>query len=211
MGFTWTIILAQSADKSKNEDLFYLPDASGRRTSAASECSIDPCTRTYSGLVNRGNISETIEAQAFECGDPEGGLRFSSVEVPCLNDQEVSDLRSHGYVLEAMMATAAPVGGWPTTSPATPAPIQTSTSGRIPRGWMYIQPKCIFQTNIEDINSVGDLLAPIFSACTATVNETFARVAQSMTVYGRNTQYAYQQAAEGLVFTMDTCVHVEWL
>lgn len=101
---------------------------------------------------------------------------------------------------------------------------------------IYVRPKRIYRSTYDDVNSVqyffqgilnGNItfevtcptgtppLTTMYSGGNmsfATLNETFARIAHSMMAYGRNTgSSAFDRAAKGAVFAMDTCVHVEWL
>ncbi|KAK4212581.1 hypothetical protein QBC37DRAFT_287669 [Rhypophila decipiens] len=238
------LILAQSESTVERNRGLYTPDAWTHSTGTAAECRIYPCTQTYSGKVDRGKLSETVEVEESLWGYYEQmGDWFSIIEIPCLNGQEVSDLRALGYIFDDAdygITDSSNTKWWLSYNFSVKA--DAAPDKYLWKDWdhgpgIYIRPECIYQANFRGMEILRPLVHSIFSdklgirpnmfigdspplrslfrdgnISFETVDQTFKRVAQSMTVYARNKQQTdFLQEVKGVGLASATCISIEWI
>ncbi|KAK3688258.1 hypothetical protein B0T22DRAFT_148882 [Podospora appendiculata] len=155
------------------------------------------------------------------------GIFQTSIDVSCLNASEAADLRSHGYVFSSDTP-------WLAYNLSTPATSTAGNSNSTGSGDIAIRPACLYQADAITARSIAYYLAQHFQGTVvaapgamvgpahlqsiyrdgnvsfASVDATFTRLANAMTLYGRGQPAAQAEPAIGEVYAADTCVRVQW-
>ncbi|KAK3323760.1 hypothetical protein B0T19DRAFT_486078 [Cercophora scortea] len=162
------------------------------------------------------------------------GTYKTSIDVSCLNASEASFLRSQGYIFSTTntywlaynLSTPLTNNNNDNSSSNSNSNTTTTTQSPIP-----IRPECLYQTDATTTRSIayyppnlfdgtvlaapGAMIGPAHlqslyrdgNVSFASVNSTFSRLANSMTLYGRGQPSALTtQPAIGEVYAADTCI-----
>lgn len=202
----------------------------GVRGYGAAECSFAACATSLRGNVALGALAEDVaESSVFVSSDyGAGGGWTSTLYVPCLNDSERRTVTSRGYPLDGGNATTFlpyNLSDWAVRAYNPRVDNATATT---------IRPQCIYQSYYVDVSSLSEYLSSLFEGSLsgfygvqgssvlstifddsnvtfASVDATMARVAQALSVWGReNADNTTQALVGGTAYRSTTCVAVGW-
>lgn len=201
-----------------------------RRGYGAAQCTFYPCARRYSARVSFGLFSESAVSSPAEMMYSSGSRWRSLIDVRCLNPQEKESLQRGGYKIEIGQ-------DWLNYNLSDWAPrAYDAESDHANTSVTDIRPECIYQTSADNFLSLGNFLGPFLSGglqairgisgsssvIEALFNETnisfesidatFSRIAQSLTVWARqDNNTSNGTVATGLAYRNETCVRARWL
>ncbi len=159
--------------------------------------------------------------------DAEGPIRssgyYSAVDVSFLRADEALRLMELGYDFDPQSTLWLPLN-------LTKSRFDPNATG----GASDIRPQCIYQFYTEDSMSLSFYLSTLLSGSITigadylggpnvllslyddqavsfdSINSAFGRIAQSMTLFGRNFEKGFENATQGYVFGGSTCITVQW-
>jgi len=200
----------------------------------AAQCDLYPCVRRYKASVVGNKLTEHVVSTSslndWSMASMGSTSMFSLVDVDCLSDQERQLLLHQGYHITDGAATTTWLPYNASFDPFSGTPSQIYGPNDTP-----VSRNCIYEFYWQSDNDVAYFLQQNFNASIVTegdifggpsiaqafydagnvnfasVQATFANIAQSMTVYIRTTGNAsYSAPALGQAITQDTCVRVQW-
>ena len=218
----------------------YEPDSWVTKKYGAASCQLNPCVRKYSAEVVNGNMTETMLSESSEWGySPLASYQkpcWSMLEVSCLNRTEKANLRSRKYIFNDTQHFI-PFNFSGMTYPDQEFYNWQDTY--FPEGAVYIREECVYQVCQQTLDSVQGYLGTWFTGWTgkdvwessifvkglphlqtiyksgnvsfASVQDTFARIAHSMTLENRAADRRYAEYATGEAWAMGTCVEARWI
>lgn len=211
--------------------------------SNAANCNLFPCVRTYRASIEDHALTEDLLSTSAVWGDGwEPRYRLASVDNKCLSYSERQSLVSIGYTINETTDWIAYFGSgyWGNDS----KPEISSFDSKVPNA--IIAPHCLYELSIISLQSIDNYLSLFFQGSVtstaggypwdlvgppqaaklfdagnitlATINATFANVANSMTAYIRQyngTNNILPQSdnistVNGQVYRTETCVEIRW-
>ncbi|KAI2473119.1 hypothetical protein F4781DRAFT_419563 [Annulohypoxylon bovei var. microspora] len=193
----------------------------GIRGYGAAQCTIDPCIRSYTSTVKGGSLTETLLSTS-EAWD-ENGYWLNTIDVSCLKATEIQALHNAGYDFDPQKTAWLPYNLSVEARSAFNPSVLNSTN-------TTIRPECIYQTYRGHMYSLNVYLDTMFTGELAyatevlggptilqsifqegnvtysTINDTFNRVAQALTIYTRGEGVNIT----GQVYRTQTCVSARW-
>ncbi|KAI1457061.1 hypothetical protein F4805DRAFT_205981 [Annulohypoxylon moriforme] len=204
-----------------DDDMLSNTTAWGRRGYGAAQCTIDPCTKSYTSSVQGGILTETILSTASNWST--GATYFNSIDVSCLNTTEIQALHNAGYKFDPKKTAWLPYNLSTAASDAYNPSVLNATN-------TTIRPECIYQTFEGETYSLDNYLDSMFkgevsyapealggstlllsifaegNVTFSTIDDTFNRVAQALSIYTRGGGVNIT----GQVLRTETCVHARW-
>lgn len=187
----------------------------------AAQCAIDPCVSSYTSTVRGGILTETLLSTS-KIGDT-GEYWLNSIDVSCLKNDEIRALHDAGYEFDPLKTA------WLSYNLSAEASDAFNPSVLNPTN-TTIRPECIYQTFRGEMYSLNVYLGSMFTGEVAyavevldgptilqsmfqegnvtysTINSTFDRVAQALTIYTREEG----SNITGQVYRTETCIGVRW-
>ena len=209
----------------------------------AATCSLSPCIRSYQAKVNNGKLEETFVGSTQEFGEAMEAMSSETIDIGCLSPAERRSLINIGYQINETTQWLAYQGNG-TWGNATGQDFNAS----IPNA--TISDKCVYSYYAPTMMSLAYFMQTFFSGSIymtpgsyvydtsgsvqlqqifkegnvsfASVNTSFASIADSMTAYIRQNgngapvdgiadlNSTQQAPAQGQVFQVETCIKVQW-
>lgn len=204
----------------------------------AAQCDLYPCVRRYKATVAGGKLTEHVVSASSpnDWSSTDSTETMSLVAVDCLSDQERQFLLQQGYNITDGAATTTWLPYNASFSPYYGTPSQTFEPNGTVVNDTLVSRNCIYEFYPQSEFDVNYFLERNFNASIVTdgdvfggpsiaqafydagnvnlasIQATFANIAQSMTVHIRTTSNAsYSAPALGQVITQNTCVRVQWV
>ncbi|KAI1211236.1 uncharacterized protein F4807DRAFT_29334 [Annulohypoxylon truncatum] len=181
----------------------------GKRGFGAAECSVDPCVRSYTGIVKDGTFTETLISTSvtWDWKDYED----DSIDVACLNASEIQALQNAGCNFDPKKTVWVECDGARATAMPRSECIYQAVGPQVSHLFGYLST----MFNGELGYAPGALYGPailqtIFqggNVTYSTIDDMFNRIAQSLTVWAREQG---TRNVTGQVYMSNTCVNARW-